>query len=813
MKRSYSDDDDWRSSLRDVRHELHNLANSQQGFAEMLGTLVERTESRITASPSVERSTRERPAHNMQLQHTRRPGALSDSLRRLQGDSEALEFEADWLRQQLESRTAAQPLVPKLAIPMGCGGQFANFQGDFGLEEQTARSRSPRPVDSVTLKVNKIFQADAIHEAPLDDVKMLSKESPQVNSNQHKKNVFQEYFSSSSVSSGGRVSTQKLKNDAKSQIKQLKKAKQPMGSNSMKLSPFDFREKVRRELNAGPLGEDRWYKRGGIWQHIAKHHRFEQMTLTVISTNALWIWVDTDLNHAEVLLDAHWAFQFMENFFCTYFLIEWIIRYQALGIKKNGFKEKWFVFDTMLVTMTVLETWMFSFFIFIASAGSDSPLGGNTAILRMARLLRLSRMGRMARLIRAVPELAILIKGMMASVRSVLTTLLLLVVIMYIFGIAFAQLTVGTDAKKTELCDWSTVTNSMYTLWLYGVLCLDYAQEISTELRDANYLLFIAYYVFVFLALFTVLNMLIGVLCEVVTAVASSEKEAMMLNYCREKLSGILQTLDTDMDGYVSKEEFGQLLTKPEACNLLRDLGIDVLGLLDFRDVIFDMDENAENTDSEGYRQLDFQEFLDLIIQLRGSNHATVKDILELRKVVNTTFTIVNDIAYSMQKSMQRLSAIEGGVGSAGDVDVTPRTLDECRNYTNDCVSTDTGGEATILGILQSPARPVEFVAKPMPVRKTVNTAASEQINVCAILQTIANKLDEQAPAFEKNTEMLASIDASIIKLANELRQPPQALDRPGSGHSVRRVEEGQAQSSWARCIHHQVQPETKQRF
>ena len=59
--------------------------------------------------------------------------------------------------------------------------------------------------------------------------------------------------------------------------------------------------------------------------------------------------------------------------------------------------------------------------------GVQSTNGGpDTSVLRVARLMRLCRMARMARWVRVMPELMILIEGMLAAVRSVFFTLLLL---------------------------------------------------------------------------------------------------------------------------------------------------------------------------------------------------------------------------------------------------------------------------------------------------------------------------------------------------------------------------------------------------
>merc|ERR1719191_489625 len=98
--------------------------------------------------------------------------------------------------------------------------------------------------------------------------------------------------------------------------------------------------------------------------------------------------------------------------------------------------------------MMVLETWVFSLMVLVFSAGGGG-MGGNAGIMRLARLMRLSRMARMGKLLRVMPELMIMIKGMKAATRSVFWTLLLLVVVKYVFGIAFVQMSTDSILHQT----------------------------------------------------------------------------------------------------------------------------------------------------------------------------------------------------------------------------------------------------------------------------------------------------------------------------------------------------------------------------
>lgn len=269
-----------------------------------------------------------------------------------------------------------------------------------------------------------------------------------------------------------------------------------------------------------------------------------------------------------------------------------------------------------------------SIILLAAGAGGGGGMG-NAAILRLARLLRLSRMARMARLFRAMPELLILIKGMVAAMRSVFFTLLLLAIVVYVFGIMFCQLLV--DAQLDEGIHFETVPLSMHTLLIDGAL-LDNIGGVVRALGDQSIVYGLLFYIFVLIASATLLNMLIGVLCEVISAVAATEKDEISVNYVREKLQELLQIVDNG-DGEISKSEFVQMIDIPQTTQVLQDVGVDTCDLLDLSDFIFECAEEKE----DGEQVLPFVDFLEVILQLRGSNSATVKDTIDLRKFVRNT--------------------------------------------------------------------------------------------------------------------------------------------------------------------------------
>merc|ERR1712232_908534 len=176
-----------------------------------------------------------------------------------------------------------------------------------------------------------------------------------------------------------------------------------------------------------------------------------------------------------------------------------------------------------------------------------------TWILQLAKLLRLVRVMRMARLMRAAPELMIMIKGILASVKSVLTTLFLLLCVHYAFGLAFCYVSKNTALAASSSL-FPNVAASMYNLMFYGVLSLDFAQDVASKIYHnlgAQYAFF--YYLFILVAAFTVMNMMVGVLFEVVLAVTETEKERMALDSAREKLFSLMESLDGDCDYTITR--------------------------------------------------------------------------------------------------------------------------------------------------------------------------------------------------------------------------------------------------------------------
>jgi voltage-gated sodium channel len=394
-------------------------------------------------------------------------------------------------------------------------------------------------------------------------------------------------------------------------------------------NPEMMKKKLLQNLSKPiPRVEDYYWKEGCA-QMIARDNNFQNFMLAVILLNVIWIAVDTDLNKATILSNADPVFQIVNNLFCFAFVFEILVRFGAFRHKIDCLFDSWFVFDSVLVSLMVWETWIevALFKIFGLSSG-----GGKAAsILRIFRMLRLTRVARLARLLRQMPELLILIKGMVYALKSVGATLLLLTVVIYVFAVLFTQ-QLADDPVASKGC-FENVLQAMNCLMLHSVFSeqREWLEDLREKAGDVFYAIAVLY---LLVASLTVLNMLIGVLCEVISVTAKVEQEEILMQDLKGKLQKLMPHLEESRHGdnfeggegatiKISKERFSDLFDIDEAVHALHSVGVDVEALVDFADFIFHDKEYLELGD-----------FMEKILQFRGTNAATVKDVVDIRMFV-----------------------------------------------------------------------------------------------------------------------------------------------------------------------------------
>lgn len=209
---------------------------------------------------------------------------------------------------------------------------------------------------------------------------------------------------------------------------------------------------------------------------------FEMAVVAVIIISALEIGAKT----YDLPAGANTAIHFLDIFITVFFLFEISIRFIAETDKKAFFKNGWNVFDTLVVIVSLIPV-------------NDSE---------MALLARLVRVFRVLRMVSIVPELRILINSLLKAMPKLGYVILLMFIIFYIYA------AVGSFLFKNinpEL--WSDIAISMLTL--FRIMTFEDWTDIMYETNDVYPLSWVYYLSFIFFTAFAFLNMVIGIVVNV----------------------------------------------------------------------------------------------------------------------------------------------------------------------------------------------------------------------------------------------------------------------------------------------------------
>lgn len=420
---------------------------------------------------------------------------------------------------------------------------------------------------------------------------------------------------------------------------------------------------------------------------ISEHHLFQNATLITIVLNAIWIGVDVQANHPvfkEQRGTKHLPLEpfstIVENLFCTYFTVELIVRFVAFKRKLDCFKDNWFVFDGLLVIFMVIETWVLTLVSLIIGGDSANVLSKFSAL----RLLRLLRLTRMARLMQHFPELLTLVKGMISATRAVSFILMFLVLCMYVFAIVFtaqlgdplapenfyAQKYWESDSDPTGNELFGSLGDSMMSLFTRGMLGDNLAETLQAikdrggeidcnntivqvkggqeicERTGGSLMLMWLFILFMIISAFCLLNMLIGVLCEVIQDSAEQENESSQLSELRHHMAEAFIKIDTSKDGLITTEEWVKMKTEKTVRASMANLGVEEQHMEERLDQMqeslfgaLDMDEEEEGADAEATADavakkkggLTFDEFIEKVVEIRPDTPASALDIEILR--------------------------------------------------------------------------------------------------------------------------------------------------------------------------------------
>ena len=169
-----------------------------------------------------------------------------------------------------------------------------------------------------------------------------------------------------------------------------------------------------------------------------------------------------------------------------FFLVEVMIRMAAEEKIRNFFKSGWNIFDFVIVTASLI------------------PIDESQMVL-LARLLRIFRV---LRLISIIPELRILMNALVKAIPRIGYVALLMFIIFYVYA-AFGSFLF----EQINPVLWGDITIAMLTL--FRVATFEDWTDVMYETMEVYPLSWMFYISFIILSAFVFLNMMIGVVIDV----------------------------------------------------------------------------------------------------------------------------------------------------------------------------------------------------------------------------------------------------------------------------------------------------------
>merc|ERR1712224_636032 len=174
---------------------------------------------------------------------------------------------------------------------------------------------------------------------------------------------------------------------------------------------------------------------------------------------------------------------------------------------------------------------------------------------------------------------------------------------------------------------------------------------------------------FVFVSNLAVMNMLIGVICQVSQDVSTIEKEQSEEAALKESLFHLLDCFNVDDDMTLTQDQFEPVLKNPEIWSLLMKHGVEPTEVLGLEDRIFQgktlIGGGTAATLPDGSRTVSFRELVAVIVRLRKGTSASVSDVAEIRQHLV-------DLKKFLRKRFDRLTL---GLTPASPASTHPRML------------------------------------------------------------------------------------------------------------------------------------------
>ncbi|CAK0903187.1 unnamed protein product, partial [Prorocentrum cordatum] len=376
--------------------------------------------------------------------------------------------------------------------------------------------------------------------------------------------------------------------------------------------------------------------RTGLIHSFVRSVQFSFVCQSVILLNTFYVLVDTNYQIANLDKDALPISFPVDLFFGIFYTGELTLRiYTHRYFFFIGDEASWNWFDSFLVFVTMLDL-----------LGS---MGGNVGYTRVFRVLKVIKVLRVVRVLQFFTDLRMMINCVLASIVSLFWCIVMIVFVMFIFAVFFTQEAtryMKEDGPPTVvLADYplirlffGNVQTTILTLFMSVTGGEDW-KRVYDVLQPVGDVTCAFYLVFIFVFLFSILNIIMSIFVEKGVKMAAPDTNNQILETRRKQaadskeLMSLFNKADADGSQTISQQEFEMCIAKAEFKDFLATRGIDIKEARTFFNMV---------ADTIGDRELDVGHVVRCCLGIKG--FATSVDLHILRYEVREAMRMIEEL-------------------------------------------------------------------------------------------------------------------------------------------------------------------------
>eukprot|EP00746_Dinoflagellata_sp_MGD_P143834 gnl/MRDRNA2_/MRDRNA2_76617_c0_seq3.p1 gnl/MRDRNA2_/MRDRNA2_76617_c0~~gnl/MRDRNA2_/MRDRNA2_76617_c0_seq3.p1 ORF type:complete len:563 (+),score=100.78 gnl/MRDRNA2_/MRDRNA2_76617_c0_seq3:120-1691(+) len=349
----------------------------------------------------------------------------------------------------------------------------------------------------------------------------------------------------------------------------------------------------------------------------------------------------------------HMGWFLAESGFLVIFTGELLLRFCADGLKRICFSP-WVLFDMLLVSAGIADTWIMTLIIQRDGVNSDRQDLQFVTLLRIVRLLRLARILRILRIFRFFKELLLLAQGIMGAIKALFWAMMLIVLILYVCAIFATKLLGKRDLDDSGSTDedlqiwFGTLPRSLLTF--FQIITVEGWPEIARHcMATVDPWLGLWFVLFLMLTNTVLLNLVTGVILENVLAISRHEAEQLMKKEDEERrqtmvaIKKAFEIADKNGDGTLTRQEFKDAMHSSEMLDQLKACFIGQ----------YEAEELFELLDLDHNGAIEVDEFMEGCLRVKGN--ARAKHLLGVQYDLGKVGSILGKQIDSLDQKMQAI--------------------------------------------------------------------------------------------------------------------------------------------------------------